>query len=468
MENEKKFLDTVHGYISVPESYCDEIIDTKHFQRLRRIEQSSARSLFPCARHDRFIHSLGVYHIGRRIVDAISNSEDIKDIDTKAYEAITTSYLLACLLHDCGHSPFSHTLEKEFGTKCDLFVEYVKALDRLDIEVPEEWRHDYDPSNAKQHEIISAYLCTTVFIEKIKKLNGDIGLIGRMIMGLRYKTPEKSLEDCFISLLNGKIIDADKLDYICRDQWALGYLSNAVDVDRLINGIMIHKGSKGYEIVFRKNAITEIQTVIDSKNFQIVNVFNHHQVKYEQWLLQKCVNQLKKSINGRLFDFHAIENTVTVDGIKLSLLSDDDIMHLMKSRIGDYSLLNEWLSRDYQLVPLWKSRSEFIAIFRDKGGAKLLSDGDGSLFETKIIPIVSKVFDGKHITLNAKPELAFIEEGDIKIDFGNGNIVDCKELNLPVMKDVYKDEVFSYIFVPKGLAEERYKAVIIAIKENIV
>ena len=64
MEGEKKFLDTVHGYISVPAEYCDNLIDTRHFQRLRRIEQSSARSLYPCARHDRFIHSLGVFHIG--------------------------------------------------------------------------------------------------------------------------------------------------------------------------------------------------------------------------------------------------------------------------------------------------------------------------------------------------------------------------------------------------------------------
>ena len=46
---EKKFLDTVHGYISVPETYCDKLVDSRYFQRLRRIEQTSARSLFPCA-----------------------------------------------------------------------------------------------------------------------------------------------------------------------------------------------------------------------------------------------------------------------------------------------------------------------------------------------------------------------------------------------------------------------------------
>ena len=448
MRNEKKFLDTVHGYISVPENYCDEIIDKPHFQRLRRIEQSSARSLFPCARHDRFIHSLGVYHIGRRIANAISRPESVDD---EKYENIVTSYLLACLLHDCGHSPFSHTLEKEFGTKRELFAKYVNALDNIDVRIPEEWPDGYDPTSAKHHEIISAYLCATVFRDSINKLHGDIELIGRMIMGLQYQIPQKGLEDCFISLLNGKIIDADKLDYICRDQWALGYLSNAVDVERLIRSIEILNTGEKIEIVYRKNAITEIQTVLDSKNFQIVYVFNHHQVKYEQNLFQRCINELKQKINGNIFDYRAIEGSVNIDGKNLSLLSDDDIMHLMKTTISDSYLLKEWLSRDYNYVPLWKSRSEFIAIFKNEGGSRLLSEGDGSLFEEIVIPVIENEFGNDYIVIPAEPELAFIEQGDVKIDF-DGNILDYTELNLPHMNDVYVDEVFSYIYMSlKGL-----------------
>ena len=61
---DKIFHDTVHGNIRIPKDYCDLIIDTLLFQRLRRVEQSSVRSLYPCARHDRFIHSIGVFYIG--------------------------------------------------------------------------------------------------------------------------------------------------------------------------------------------------------------------------------------------------------------------------------------------------------------------------------------------------------------------------------------------------------------------
>ena len=64
----KRILDTVHGYIMVPNEFVKYIVDTIYFQRLRRIEQTSIRSVYPSARHDRFIHSLGVFHISSIIV----------------------------------------------------------------------------------------------------------------------------------------------------------------------------------------------------------------------------------------------------------------------------------------------------------------------------------------------------------------------------------------------------------------
>jgi HD superfamily phosphohydrolase len=60
MSGVKRFRDPVHGYITVPTVYCEKFIDSELFQRLRRIEQTSMRVLFPAAHHDRFAHSLGV------------------------------------------------------------------------------------------------------------------------------------------------------------------------------------------------------------------------------------------------------------------------------------------------------------------------------------------------------------------------------------------------------------------------
>ena len=64
-EKNKLFRDSIHGYIEIPEVIVSEIIDTPVFQRLRRIEQTSMRALYPSAHHDRFVHSLGVFHLGK-------------------------------------------------------------------------------------------------------------------------------------------------------------------------------------------------------------------------------------------------------------------------------------------------------------------------------------------------------------------------------------------------------------------
>lgn len=287
MEKYKTFLDTVHGYITVPESFCSSFIDTPNFQRLRRIEQLSSRSLFPCARHDRFVHSLGVYQIGKKFVEAIKGNNP----ELVLSETLETTFLIACLLHDVGHSPFSHTLEEHFGTPGKLFSIYKKAL----FERQEDNglnAIDLENTDVKQHEIISALLCITTYYESIIKLNGDPTLVGRMIMGFKYGTPEKSLEDCFISLLHGDVIDADKFDYICRDSWASGYQSNSVDVERIIRSIILYKYEGKWQIAYSKSALYEIRALIENKNFQQNWIFKHHQVVYEQKIFKDSIKKL--------------------------------------------------------------------------------------------------------------------------------------------------------------------------------
>ena len=64
---DKSIKDAIHGYIKVEEPFW-QIIDTAEFQRLKWVEQTSYRVLYPSARHDRFIHSIGVYHLGQKAI----------------------------------------------------------------------------------------------------------------------------------------------------------------------------------------------------------------------------------------------------------------------------------------------------------------------------------------------------------------------------------------------------------------
>lgn len=99
----KSIKDAIHGYIRLEEPFW-KIIDTAEFQRLKWIEQTSYRVLYPSARHDRFIHSIGVYHLGQKAIQGFLNNCDDKDAEiVKKYKY---SFLLACLLHDIGHAPF--------------------------------------------------------------------------------------------------------------------------------------------------------------------------------------------------------------------------------------------------------------------------------------------------------------------------------------------------------------------------
>ena len=108
---EKVFKDPVHKYIYVQEPLIWDLINTREFQRLRRIRQLGTSYLtFHGAEHSRFSHSLGVYEIARKI---------ISQFERNSFEEWPSEERLLCLcaalLHDVGHGPFSHSIETVFG-----------------------------------------------------------------------------------------------------------------------------------------------------------------------------------------------------------------------------------------------------------------------------------------------------------------------------------------------------------------
>ncbi|PCJ55345.1 MAG: hypothetical protein COA73_13570 [Candidatus Hydrogenedentota bacterium] len=133
----KIITDSIHGDIHLSELE-HKVIDTASFQRLRRIKQLSMGQLtYPNATHSRFAHSLGVLKIMTKVIDATKNNgalnlSDIQEQDLR----------LAALLHDIGHYPYSHLMEK---------VDHVKLTEDI-IEIKEKRTVDASHTKYPNHE----------------------------------------------------------------------------------------------------------------------------------------------------------------------------------------------------------------------------------------------------------------------------------------------------------------------------
>lgn len=388
----KKILDSVHGHILVDDFYITTIIDTQEFQRLRRVEQTSIRSVYPSARHDRFIHSLGVFYVGKMIAEHLEKESGEFDVDVESYDSLKKSYLSACLLHDVGHAPFSHTFEEFYGKK--------KALsERLAASVnSDSFTNDIADyfDDANYHELVSALLAVERFSDNLMPLGVDMEFVARMITGCFYEVaPETQVKNCFISLLHGEVIDADRLDYGCRDVWASGYSTSNIDLRRLISAIHIRKNQDGeYVVCFDCNVINEIDNLLSVKDFQMKYVINHHTVAYDQWLLVHAVQSMsekyfmheieatypKEKLEDREYrcmngicSVESLFSEVPVGDYRLYNPSDDDFVSLLKQD-KDNPYFKEWYSRKYTRFAIWKSPDEFSHYFGIKRGTDLNND----------------------------------------------------------------------------------------------
>lgn len=466
----KRILDSVHGYILIEDDYIKNIVDTPHFQRLRRVEQTSTRAVLPSARHDRFIHSLGVFHLGSLIVEHLRPMID----DNANNSSIIESYRLACILHDVAHSPFSHTFEKYFDNKWSDLRGVLKTIVGVDS-FSDDWDNSIDPS--QPHERLSAIVALGVYGGFIESRKGSKELVARMIIGLKYSdVAHHGLENAMIELIHGDVIDADGLDYACRDTWASGYSTTSIDVVRLIDSINIVKNDKGiYRLCFTAKCLNEIESVLHVKTFQQFFIFNHHTVAYEQRLLVKAMESaaqfhflghvnndqderemaLQKLCNVRAFfdvknpGKHGIKTEYTK--LIISLPKDDDFVSLM-SYIPDDIYVRQWFSRQYELKPLWKSKADFYFHFDKLRNVQLLkeswifSDDCKNFLSDRFGIPQEKIWK---VRATAKYKGSFAEKIDI---FVQGNIVPYCNL---FPKDIQSYEPpkneFYYWYVPKDV-----------------
>ena len=224
--------DPLYKQILVDKKY-KKFLDSKEFQRLRHIKQTSfANYVYPSANHTRFSHSLGAYHLMNKVVE-----NNLMKIDSKTKEAL----ILAALLHDIGHGPFSHLWEKVFP------------------------HFDHEK--------------TTRDILKQWNLNDVINIL------------EKKHE---LSPLISSTLDVDKLDYMARDSYFAGVSYGMLEVDFIIQHIYV----KDNKLIVKPSALSSVEDLITQR----INLFKtvyFHKISIEFDIIFEKIFQRVKELKEK-------------------------------------------------------------------------------------------------------------------------------------------------------------------------
>lgn len=240
--NKRKILnDPVYGFITMPNELIYDLVEHPYFQRLRRIKQVGMSDLvYPGANHTRFHHALGATHL---MQTAIQNLR-LKGVLISEEEA--RGALVAILLHDIGHGPFSHSLE-------------------------------FTVVNNVSHEVISELL-----MERLnKEFNGALSTGIEIFKGV-YPKP-------FLHQLVSSQLDMDRLDYLSRDSFYTGVSEGVVSNQRIIKMLNVFNNN----LVVEEKGIYSIEKFIVARRLMYWQVYLHKTVVSAERLLISILKRAK-------------------------------------------------------------------------------------------------------------------------------------------------------------------------------
>lgn len=247
MDIKKIINDPVFGFINIPNDFISEIIQHPFLQRLNRIRQLGlAPFVYPGAQHTRFHHSVGAMYLMDETLKVLKE----KGHDITKEEA--DSALIAILLHDIGHGPFSHVLENTL--------------------VPNV-----------HHEAISLQL--------MEQMNREWS--GRLQMGIDIFTdtyPKRFLHQ----LVSGQL-DMDRLDYLRRDSYFTGVVEGNIGSARIIKMLDV----KDDRLVVESKGIYSIENFLMSRRLMYWQVYLHKTAVAAEKMMTNVLQRAKElSMNG--------------------------------------------------------------------------------------------------------------------------------------------------------------------------
>lgn len=405
MNKKKIFNDPIYGFINIQSELIYDIIETPYFQRLRRIKQTGLADLvYPGALHTRFHHALGAMHLMSRTLDNLR--EKGHTISNNEYEAA----LIAILLHDTGHGPFSHTLE-------------FTLLNNVD------------------HEAISLLV-----MQQLNKLFNNKLDLAIKIFTNTYERP-------FFHQLVSSQLDIDRLDYLKRDSFFTGVSEGTIGSDRIIKLFDIVDD----QIVVEEKGIYSVENFLSARRLMYWQVYLHKTGVAADVMLNNIITRAKwLSQNGeRIYASPALtlflEKNIDLESFKLNetilnhfiQLDDYDIWASIKNWSNEKDPVLSYLSKSLLNRNLYKIKlgNEPYNTLKDKLLRQLTENGKP---EDELAYYVSdgSISNAAYMAHNQK----------IKLLKKSGKVVDIEETaDLPNIKAMSKIVTKYYLCWPKEL-----------------
>lgn len=245
--NKRKIInDPIYGFVSIPNALVYDLINHPWFQRLRRIKQLGLTNLvYPGALHTRFHHAIGAMHLMQEAVSTLRQKG--VEISKREEEAV----LVAILLHDIGHGPFSHALEHSL----------VKGI---------------------QHEELSL-----LFMERLNRQ-----FKGKLKTAIHVFTDRYPKQ--FLHQLVSSQLDMDRLDYLKRDSFFTGVIEGVISSDRIIKMLNV----SGDHLVVEHKGIYSIEKFLIARRLMYWQVYLHKTVLSAESLLDKILQRAKELSTG--------------------------------------------------------------------------------------------------------------------------------------------------------------------------
>ncbi len=309
MANKLKIInDPVFGFLSIPNELIYDVLQHPYVQRLNRIRQLGLSYLvYPGATHSRFGHSLGAMHLMHEAITSLR----LKGVAITDEEA--TSAMIAILLHDIGHGPFSHVLEH-------TLVESVT------------------------HEDISLLM--------MQRINEDLG--GSLDMAIAIFKNEYPKH--FLHQLISSQLDVDRMDYLCRDSFFTGVQEGRVASERLLKMLDVRDD----RLVVQVKGIYSVEKFLVARRLMYWQVYLHKtSVAAEQQLIKILSRAKELARTQELFCSPALRyflyNHISFSDFaahsealdQYALLDDNDVLCAVKAWIANDDKVLSALSRSF-------------------------------------------------------------------------------------------------------------------------